>query len=64
MRYVDISSPTEASIPAVPALPLSLRPGQPRNQELIREEGHAREDTRAADLKTLDKDDFDPDACE
>ena len=64
MRYVDISSPTEASIPAIPTLPLSLRPGPLKNfSELIREEGHAREDTKAADLKALDKDDFDPDAC-
>ena len=65
MRYVDISSPTEASIPAVPLLPLNLRPGHPKSQgELIQESGQVREDPKVADLKVLDKDDFDPDACE
>ncbi|TCD68299.1 exocyst complex component exo84 [Steccherinum ochraceum] len=62
MRYVDISSPTEAGIPAVPTIPLNLRPGQTRNQELIREEGFVKEDTKVADLKALDSDDFDSDA--
>lgn len=65
MRYVDISSPTEASIPAVPSLPFGLRPGQVKNQsEFIREGSQVKEDPKVADLKALDKEDFDPDACE
>ncbi|THH31938.1 hypothetical protein EUX98_g2241 [Antrodiella citrinella] len=63
MRYVDISSPTESGIPAMPALPFGVRPEQLRNQsELIKDESQVKEDTKAADLKVLDKDDFDPDA--
>ena len=65
MRYADISSPTEASVPAVPSLPIGVRPGLYRPQdEIVRpRETQPREDPRETDLKMLDQDAFDPDAC-
>ena len=65
MRYADISAPTDALVPDVPALPIGVRGsaqhGRPEEQRLTEE---PREDVHAAELKLLDKDDFDPDACE
>ena len=66
MRYADISAPTDALVPDVPALPIGVRAsGSSRQtgQEEIRFTEEPREDTSAAELKLLDKDDFDPDAC-
>ena len=68
MRYADISGPTDASIPAVPTIPLALRagPGVPRVQDAAAREREqaSKEEQREAELRMLDKDDFDPDACE
>ena len=65
MRYADISGPTDALVPDVPSLPIGLRTGAYRQQgqeeQAYTEE--PKEDPRAAELKLLDKDDFDPDAC-
>lgn len=66
MRYADISSPTEASVPAVPSLPIGVRPGgayRPQDEIVKPRELQPREDPREADLKKLDQDVFDPDAC-
>ncbi len=74
MRYADISLPTDlAGIPDVPSLPASLRAG-PHNEGVragmgVLGEGpgsfveEPREDLREEELRLLDKDDFDPDAC-
>ena len=65
-RYADISSPTGGDIPAVPSIPLALRPGtgykgsgisMPLTEEPT-------EDPRQMELMLLDQDNFDPDACE
>jgi exocyst complex component 8 len=64
MRYADISSPTGADIPAVPTIPLGLFPGGIKGQNIsmpITEE--PQEDPRAVELRLLDDEDFDPDAC-
>lgn len=74
MRYADISSPTNISAPAVPSIPLGLRPGGVITREpdsYLEEDPRARgrreeemkEEQRKADLKMLDQDRFDPDAC-
>lgn len=65
MRYAEISSPTDALVPAVPALPIGLQPISPSGiiHEGIPEVETPREDPRLAELRLLDKDDFDPDAC-
>ena len=66
MRYADISAPTGGMIPDVPSLPMSLRAGPYRNQgqeeQMLTEEPS--EDPLTAELKLLDQDTFDPDACE
>ena len=68
MRYADISSPTDAPIPAVPTIPLALRAGvvsPPTADPASREKEQAHKDEqRDAELRMLDKEDFDPDACE
>lgn len=65
MRYADISGPTDALVPDVPSLPIGVRGGpyrqQGQEQQQFTEEPE--EDPKAAELKLLDKDDFDPDAC-
>ena len=67
MRYADISGPTDASIPAVPTIPLALRAGgalpritDPSDRE---REAAAKEEQREAEMRMLGKEDFDPDAC-
>lgn len=66
MRYAEISSPTSADgAPPVPALPLALQPGGMRGHDIsmpITEE--PKEDPREMELRLLDDDNFDPDACE
>ncbi|CAL1693849.1 unnamed protein product [Somion occarium] len=63
MRYADISSPTDASVPAVPSLPIGVRPGAYRGQDdPVKEREQPKEDPKETDLRMLDKDDFDPDA--
>lgn len=64
MRYADISSPTDLSIPAVPAIPSGLTSPHKGRQVFVDEPDEIREDTRVSDLKLLDQDQFDPDACE
>lgn len=65
LRYAEISSPTEASVPAVPTIPLGLRPGAPRDRdEIVLDIAQVKEDPRALDQRLLDKDDFNPDDCE
>ncbi|KZT22685.1 hypothetical protein NEOLEDRAFT_638705 [Neolentinus lepideus HHB14362 ss-1] len=60
-RYADISGPTGVTnIPAVPALPIGTRPLVEEPEEMGREV--LREDPKVAEMKLLDKDDFDPDA--
>ncbi|RDX44306.1 hypothetical protein OH76DRAFT_1409275 [Lentinus brumalis] len=64
MRYADISAPTDALVPDVPSLPIGMRAGQymqqSQDEQIITEE--PKEDPRTAELKLLDRDDFDPDA--
>lgn len=65
MRYADISSPTDLSIPAVPAIPAGLTAALPKGKQLfVDEPEEIGQDTRVSDLKLLDQDNFDPDACE
>lgn len=80
MRYADISSPTNVSVPPLPTIPLALRPGlgpgtsgkrdatdyayTGERDEGERGERVGKEETREADLRMLDQDKFDPDACE
>ena len=70
MRYADISSPTATSVPALPTVPIAFRTsagGQQRPADLYNvpeEKEEPREDQREADLRMLDQEDFDPDACE
>jgi hypothetical protein len=65
LRYAEISAPTEASVPAVPTIPLGLRPGLARDpDEIVLDSTQVKEDPRVADQRLLDKEDFDPDACE
>lgn len=68
MRYADISAPTPTdNVPAVPALPIGVRPhhmhsGSRGSIEMVRE--RQKEDAAVAENRLLDKQDFDPDACE
>ena len=64
MRYADISSPTGADIPAVPSLPLALRPGFKGQDIAIPRTEEPKEDQKEIEKRLLDDDDFDPDACE
>jgi exocyst complex component 8 len=75
MRYADISDPTNPSVPAMPSLTIGARPGSGGG---VKEDGQGggagagankkekerQEDPRIAERKMLDKEDFDPDACE
>lgn len=64
MRYADISAPTDATVPAVPSLPIGIRPGQFRGPDeaiILTEE--PQEDPKISELRLLDDDKFDPDAC-
>ena len=74
MRYADISSPTNVSIPALPTIPLGFRTGGPITMEPDsyleededtrgRREEQMKEEQRKADLRMLDQERFDPDAC-
>ena len=93
MRYADISAPTGALVPDMPAMPIGmvnmgarraasgesgmagvgtagmgLSIGMSRigeEEEFVREpaEGNLRDSTRGADLKDLQRESFDPDAC-
>lgn len=67
MRYADISAPLDfQGIPDVPAIPIHLRPGIPGSNRGEYENGVQRErqqkDPRR-DLKAMEQDDFDPEAC-
>lgn len=65
MRYADISSPTGGAAPAVPTIPLSLRPGYTNQDGLVQEPEQMRpEDSKEEEQRLLDQDEFDPDACE
>ena len=93
MRYADISAPTGALVPDMPAMPIGmvnmgarraaggesgmagvgtagmgLSIGMSRigeEEEFVREptEGNLRDSTRGAELKDLQRERFDPDAC-
>ena len=67
MRYADISLPTDGLVPDVPALPLGIRGGPgsyiTQGQEQQRYTEEPAEDPMVAELRLLDKDEFDPDAC-
>lgn len=64
LRYAEISSPTDAYVPAVPTIPLGLRPGVQRDpDEIVKDVAQVKEDPRALDQRLLDKEDFDPDDC-
>ena len=67
MRYADISGPTDVQVPDVPALPIGVRASSSQYRQAGQEEQRfteePKEDTGAAELRLLDKDDFDPDAC-
>ena len=68
MRYADISvpQPTE-NVPALPSIPAGFKPTHARTESQgsmrIKREKQ-KEDARAAENKLLDKQEFDPDACE
>ncbi|KAI0779029.1 hypothetical protein BD413DRAFT_632875 [Trametes elegans] len=61
MRYADISAPTDASVPDLPAMPIGMRPSMyvQEPQSIVEE---PKEDPMLSELRLLDKDDFDPDA--
>ncbi|KAH7916378.1 hypothetical protein BJ138DRAFT_995706 [Hygrophoropsis aurantiaca] len=62
LRYAEISAPTEAAVPAVPTIPIGLRPGAARDpDELVQNSEQVKEDYKLADQKLLDADNFDPD---
>jgi exocyst complex component 8 len=68
MRYADISLPTNLTEePKLPPLPSSVRP-QNREQEQDEFVGERSSDPQAeawaANIRTLERADFDPDACE
>ena len=64
LRYADISAPTDPSVPALPTIPLGLRPGAHRDpDEIVKDVAHVKEDPRLLDQRLLDKEDFDPDDC-
>ena len=63
MRYAEISSPTGGAVPAVPSIPLGLRPGYKGQDIIIPQTDEPKEDTGEMELRLLDQDDFDPDAC-
>lgn len=64
MRYAEISSPT-GGVPAVPSIPLGLRPAGYKGQDIfIPQTEEPLGDPREAELRLLDQDEFDPDACE
>lgn len=73
MRYADISAPTDASVPAVPSLPIGsfglgagvvgMGAGRGMDEEGVRDEREAREDPREGDMRALESEKFDPDAC-
>lgn len=64
-RFADISSPTDPSVPAVPSLPVGVQPASriKGKQIYVDEPEEIKEDSRVSDLKLLDQDKFDPDAC-
>lgn len=70
MRHADISAPTNASVPPMPAMPVGVRSefgGGMReglSEEGVRREPRDKEDPRVVERRMLDKDDFDADACE
>lgn len=65
LHYADISAPTDASVPDVPSIPIGLRPGVVTSpDEFVSESTNIREDPKVVDQRLLDKEDFDPDACE
>ncbi|KAI0325433.1 hypothetical protein GY45DRAFT_1374778 [Cubamyces sp. BRFM 1775] len=61
MRYADISAPTDASVPDVPAIPIGLRATQSTQDERSFTE-EPKEDPMLSELRLLDQDEFDPDA--
>ena len=68
MRYAQISGPTEASVPPMPALALGVAMsggsvGGRIDEEVVMEPEQVREDPRLAELRALDSETFDPDAC-
>ncbi|KAF7798512.1 hypothetical protein EIP86_009733 [Pleurotus ostreatoroseus] len=67
MRYADISAPTDASVPAVPTIPLGMRQGAPLSTSpegiSVEERMQAsKEEQREREMRMLDKEEFDPDA--
>ena len=68
MRYNDVASPTDGSVPAMPGMPVGLmgqagmrgRPGREQDK-VVRDREDAR--LRGNDNQLLDADEFDPDAC-
>ena len=69
MRYADISLPANiVGVPDVPSLPAGLR-SAPLHEDgaLVEEPGsfveEPNDEMKEEELKLLDKDDFDPDAC-
>ncbi|CDO77292.1 hypothetical protein BN946_scf184753.g42 [Trametes cinnabarina] len=63
MRYADISAPTEASVPDVPAIPIGMRAiPSTSTQEEQKFPEEPKEDPMLAELRLLDQDQFDPDA--
>ncbi|KAH9949330.1 hypothetical protein B0H21DRAFT_777314 [Amylocystis lapponica] len=61
MRYADISSPTNAAVPPVPSLPIGV-PSVPVREPSggYVDAGQQRDSPKAAELRLLDQDSFDP----
>lgn len=66
MRYADISEPSHLSIPNMPSLPANPLPGtsvRGRDEQLFVESPTKQEDPRRADIKAMELENFDPEAC-
>jgi exocyst complex component 8 len=66
MRYADISQPSQLSIPSLPPFPADTIPEvsiRGRDERLLVESPTAQGDPRRADVKAMEQENFDPEAC-
>lgn len=67
MRYADISEPTRLSIPNVPSLPNGSNSGpsgRDKGGQTPLVESPGAQDTWKTDMITMERENFDPEACE